>query len=196
MKQLSTYINEKLVLNKETFKKPVCNYFPKTKDELQEIIEQLLEERKDDDVIDLNDIDTSKITEMNNLFEEMNIKKIDISEWDVSNVKSFYNMFSECIRLESIGDLSGWNVSKVKTMEYMFNNCRNLKSVGDISRWNIQAVERMTSMFRNCEKLTFTGDLSAWNNGPKIISVYNLSNMFKGCNPKIIPDWWNKNKWQ
>ena len=67
MKHLSTYINEKLVLSKDTFRKSY-NYFPKDKKELKDIVVQLLEERKNNNVIDLNDIDTSKITDMSYLF--------------------------------------------------------------------------------------------------------------------------------
>lgn len=67
MKTLNTYINEKLVLNKDTFKNNY-KYFPKTKDELKDIINKLLKERKDQEIIDLNDIDTSEITDMSELF--------------------------------------------------------------------------------------------------------------------------------
>ena len=47
--------------------------------ELIDIINQLLYERKDNDIIDLNDIDTSEITDMSYLFSAFNIKNIDIS---------------------------------------------------------------------------------------------------------------------
>ena len=147
MKALTTYINEKLILNKDMFKE---HYFPKTKKELQDILKQLLEERKDDDVIDLNDIDTFNITDMSELFfQNKNIKKIDISDWDVSKVHNMSNMFCFCTELESIGDISRWNVSNVKNMRYMFYTCYELKSVGDISSWNISNTENIDNMFTN-----------------------------------------------
>ena len=167
MKQLTTYINEKLVLNKNTFKKHY-NYFPKTKEELRNIIDQLLEERKDDPVIDLNDIDTSKINtfganEIPGLFaSNNNIKNIDISGWDVSNVESMYGMFDSCSNLKSVGDLSKWNVSKVTDMSFMFYDCYCLNNIGDISDWDVSSVKNFQCMFNNCRKLTYAGDLKKW----------------------------------
>jgi surface protein len=146
MKALNTYINEKLILNKDTFKKHY-NYFPKTKEELKDIIKQLIKERKNKKVIDLNDIDTSKITEMRGLFYNLPITEIDISGWDVSNVTDMSTMFFECEKLESIRDLNNWDVSKVKYMTYMFYYCRKLKDIGDISTWNVSNVKNMNKMF-------------------------------------------------
>lgn len=146
MKQLSEYINEKLVLNKNIFKKHY-NYFPKTRDELKDIIKQLIKERKNKRVIDLNDIDTSKITDMKGLFYNLPITEIDISGWNVSNVTDMATMFFECEKLESIGNLNNWDVSKVKDMTYMFYYCRKLKDVGDISDWETSKVENMNKMF-------------------------------------------------
>ena len=146
MKALNTYINEKLILNKDTFKKHY-NYFPKTKEELKDIIKQLIKERKNKRVIDLNDIDTSNITEMRGLFYNLPITEIDISGWDVSNVTDMSTMFFECEKLESIRDLNNWDVSKVKYMTYMFYYCRKLKDIGDISTWNVSNVKNMNKMF-------------------------------------------------
>ena len=55
----------------------------------------------------------------------------DISEWDVSNVKSMYSMFSSS---EFDGDISKWNVSKVTDMRYMFQGC---PFNHDISMWDV-----------------------------------------------------------
>ena len=59
MNNLSTYIIEKLKINKDSNK---YHYHPKDKDELRFLIEKLLEERGND--ADLNDIDVSDITDM------------------------------------------------------------------------------------------------------------------------------------
>ena len=58
MKQLITYINEKLVITRNTCKKHY-NYFPKTNEELQDLIKQRIE--KEGNECDLNDIDVSKM---------------------------------------------------------------------------------------------------------------------------------------
>ena len=64
MKSLTTYINEKMVYNKSNASP--YNYFPKTKEELKNIINQLVEERGNEG--DFNDIDTSELTNMSKLF--------------------------------------------------------------------------------------------------------------------------------
>lgn len=65
MKHIFDFINEKLIINKNTkFKK--YNYHPKDKNELQDIVNKLIKERGNK--ADLNDIDTSEITDMSKLF--------------------------------------------------------------------------------------------------------------------------------
>ena len=84
-------ICERLHINKDTgnYNHPY-NYHPKTRDELKELVDQLIEERGND--ADLNDIDTSSITDMHHLFFKSNFNG-DISEWNVSNVKDMNTMF-------------------------------------------------------------------------------------------------------
>ena len=139
MNNLSTYIIEKLKINKST---NLYHYHPKDKDELRSLIQELLKERGKD--ADLNDIDVSDITDMSNLFKNLDPYKIDISEWDVSNVKNMGAIFLECENFNS--DLSKWNVSNVKNMRYMFCGCKNFNS--DLSKWNVSNVKDMTYMFK------------------------------------------------
>ena len=65
MKDLNRYITEKLKIKKSSY-----NYFPKTKKKLQDLIKQLIKERGNEG--DFNDIDTSEITNMAELFKDMN----------------------------------------------------------------------------------------------------------------------------
>ena len=69
------------------------NIIPETKQELRLLIQFALERQGVD--ADLNDIDTSKITDMSNLFEGLNIRHIKIDKWDVSNVTNMSNMFED-----------------------------------------------------------------------------------------------------
>ena len=82
MKSLTTYINEKMIYNKSTVSK--YKYFPKTKEELKELLDKLIEERGNEG--DFNDIDTSEITDMSELFRYMKDFNGNISQWDVSKV--------------------------------------------------------------------------------------------------------------
>ena len=121
MNNLSTYIIEKLKINKDSIK---YHYYPTNKKELRSLIQKLLEERGND--ADLNDIDVSDITDMSELFTDLDPHNIDISEWNVSNVKDMLSMFDNCKNFNS--DLSKWNVSKVEDMRFMFNGCDSLKN--------------------------------------------------------------------
>ena len=133
MKHLNTYITEYIVkkkLDKFIDSEDHYTYFPKSKQELIDIIYELL----DKGISNFNCIDTSKIRNMSNLFFYKNfnrkqksiLKDIDISNWDVSNVKDMTCMFSECISFNC--DLSKWNVSNVKDMDKMFDDCISLKN--------------------------------------------------------------------
>ena len=88
MKQINKYISERLHINKDI---DSYNYHPKTRDELIELINELIEERGND--ANLNDIDTSKITDMNSLFDRSEFNG-DISNWNVSNVYDMSYMFT------------------------------------------------------------------------------------------------------
>ena len=91
MKSLTHYIQEKLLIKKN--KGVEYKYFPQTKDELKEIIKQRIKDEGNE--VDLNDIDVSNITDMSNLFEDLDFDG-DISNWDVSNVKSMKQIFDMC----------------------------------------------------------------------------------------------------
>ena len=116
MKQINKYIVERLRINKDIGNHDHhYNYHPKTKDELQELVDKLIKERGNE--ADLNDIDTSEITDMTGLFYESNFNG-DISNWDVSKVKDMQYMFENS---NFNGDISHWDVSNVKNMHSMFN---------------------------------------------------------------------------
>ena len=92
MKSLQEIILEKLKIRKSN--KHSYKYFPKTKGELQDLLKQLIEERGNEG--DFNDIDTSKITDMSELFNFMKEFNGNISKWDVSKVTHTNLMFDYC----------------------------------------------------------------------------------------------------
>ena len=205
MRNISTYISEKLKISST---KPTYAYFPENKDELIHLIKELIKKRGRD--ADLNDIDTSEITDMSFLFDDPKLNKFcgDISEWDVSNVINMACAFLNCTKFDSDlsnwnvfsvtrmnsmfdgckkfnSDLSYWDVSKVKNMNYMFKRCENFNS--DLSRWNVSNVTNMYHMFDNCKK--FNQDLSKWN----IKNGSDIRNMFDNCTSlQNKPEWYKE----
>ena len=115
MKTLKNYITEKILINKNS--KIVYNYHPKTKDELKDIIKQKIESEGNE--CNLNDIDTSNITDMSNLFAYSEFNG-DISKWDVSHVKNMKGMF---MRSNFNSNISNWDVSNVTNSVNIFYAC-------------------------------------------------------------------------
>ena len=187
MKSLTNYINEKLIVNKNYNQ---YTYAPKSFYELRKIIEDRYEKLgpgTEQDPVDFNDIDVSNIDSFyiddKGLFEGTKFKYIDISEWDVLNIKSMNSMFFDCKELKSVGDLSSWDVSNVTDMSFMFCDCNCLNP--DVSSWDVSNVTDMSSMFYRCKK--FNQDISSWN----ISNVTDMMYMFYNCESfnKDISKW-------
>ena len=131
MKSINTYIQEKLFVktNKNT---PSYNYHPKYAFELTELMEKLVKERGNEG--DFNDIDTSKMTDMEYIFKTgFTLFNGDISGWDVSNVTTMQSMFEECHRFEGKG-LNNWDVSNCKNFKSTFKGCGSLET-DNIESW-------------------------------------------------------------
>lgn len=122
------------------------------------------------------DINTSEWTTMSYMFYNcINLKNLDLSNFDTSNVINMNAMFSECNNLVSL-DLSNFDTSKVTDMSYMFSKCSMLTSL-DVSNFNISKAININNMFENCKSLVSLDlssfDLSSYSN--------NLNNLFFGC---------------
>ena len=180
MKTLNQYIQEKLIVNKDYRDAELS---PKSFDELRKIIEDRYDKLgpgTEQKPIDFNDIDVSNLDSLcneknNGIFERTYFKYIDISDWNVSNIKSMQCMFLMSNQLKSVGDLSNWDVSSVMSMLGMFSYCSKLKSVGDISKWDVSSVMSMRGMFCDCE--SFNQNISSWN----VSNVTNTDFMFHNC---------------
>ena len=172
MKTLNQYIKERLVINQRFDEKLIVNknyndveIVVKSFDELRNIIEDRYDKLgagTEQYPIDFNDIDVSNLDSFcdrykGGIFEKTKFKYINISYWDLSNVRSTRNMFYDCNELESIGDISKWNVSSVTDMGYMFLDCKSFNQ--DISMLDVSKVTDMRFMFGSCE--SFNQDLSS-----------------------------------
>ena len=152
MKSSNQHILETLIINKDYRDDGLS---PKSFDELRKIIEDRYDKLgpgTKDNPIDFNDIDVSNIDSFcgkyNGLFDYMNFKHIDISNWDVSNVTNMSYMFYMCKELKSVGNISGWDVSNVTDMSSMFYGCTYFNQ--DISNWDVSKVKFKIDMFDKC----------------------------------------------
>lgn len=99
---------------------------------------------------DLNHIDVSKMTRLDNLFTMINgLSEFNgnISKWDVSNVTNMSGMFAGSKFTGEKGDISNWNVSNVRNMARMFADS---KFEGDITKWDTSSAVDLRYMFDNC----------------------------------------------
>ena len=165
MKNLIDHINEALKIGKNLSKFSTYSCRPANRDELKEIIKKRIKQEGSD--CDLNDIDTSLITNMSELFYKIDFTG-DISKWDVSNVVNMTRMFAFS---KFDGDISTWDTSKVTNMSYMFYGS---SFNGDISKWNISNVTNMRKMFISSK---FRQDISNW----KINDECDTYDMFRYC---------------
>ena len=183
LKALPLYITEYII--KKKLEKPIdsedhYDYFPETKEELIENIKECF----NNEDYNLNCINTSKITDMSNLFKYIDLYNVnfDVSKWDVSNVENTSFMFTGFVKFDC--DLSNWDVSKVKNMNYMFYNCENFDC--DLSKWDVSNVLNMICMFGNCKNFKGIG-LDNWN----VSKVKHMQNMLNGCKSIIKkPKWY------
>lgn len=161
------------IIDKHIITKTTYKYFPNDFDDLKEIVDfKILTEPN---FLDMSDIDTSRITDMSNLFEyEKTIKKLDLSRWNTSNVKSMKNMFNGCISLNTL-DLSSFDTSNVSDMTNMFGNCEKL-TILDLSNFDTSNVTDMFYMFAGCRNL-ISVDLTSFNTN----NVTNMGYMFSNC---------------
>ena len=112
------------------------------------------------------------------MFKSVNqISRIDLSNFDTTNVISMLMMFQNCQFLEYV-NMTGVKASLVTNMESMFENCENIKSL-DLSSFQTSSATNMKKMFSNCAKLEYL-DISNF----VTTSVTDMTEMFHSC--KVI----------
>lgn len=78
------------------------------------------------------------------------LTKLDLSNFDTSNVTDMSHMFFYCTNLTEL-DLSNFDTSNVTDMDSMFNSCHNLTTIKGVI--DMKSCTYCTSMFRNCTSL-------------------------------------------
>ena len=103
--------------------------------------------------LDLSSLDTSQVTSMiESFFQCSNLTSIDLTNVDTSNVTDMRSMFYDCEKLTTL-DVSKFNTSNVTNMGQMFFGCYQLSTL-DVSKFNTSNVTNMNNMFNNCQKLS------------------------------------------
>ena len=103
--------------------------------------------------IDLSNFDTSKVTNMRDMFSGMyNLTTLNLSNFNTSKVTDMNSMFEEVNSLTSL-NLSNFDTSKVTNMGWMFSSMSNLTSL-NLSNFNTSKVTDMYGMFSNMSRLT------------------------------------------
>lgn len=124
-----------------------------------------------EEVVGLNTWDTRYINSITGMFSDCyQLKRIDLSGWDLSNVKKARKSFFMCSSLENIGDTSKFDFSQLKTCPGMFQGCKNLKSIKGIENWSMKSCINIKDMFNGCINLSC--DLDSWNIDNTICTNY------------------------
>lgn len=112
----------------------------------------------------LSDWDTSKVTNMSNMFaQQLNVSGFnqDIGSWNTSSVTNMGLMFYNNYYFNNGGSssINNWNTSNVIDMNNMFYQAGVFNQ--PIGNWNVSKVRNMSFMFYRAN--AFNQDISSWN---------------------------------
>ena len=82
---------------------------------------------------------------------QINLREIDLTNVNTSNVTNMYGMFEYCTSLTSL-DLSSFDMSNVKAVDYMFYECSALRTIY-AGNWSNGHLSRDLGLFEGCTNL-------------------------------------------
>lgn len=130
--------------------------------------------------IDLSKWDVKNVKWFSGLFFRSGIEHIDLRDWETTKLYSAVAMFQECENLKSCLGLETWDLSECVDLNHMFCKCYKLETIGNCKELNLTRVLSTENMFENCENLVL--DASKW--------IYykrcKRTNMFRYTSRKII----------
>ena len=120
----------------------------------------------------INNWNTSNVTNMSNMFFNADDFNQNIGAWDVSNVTNMAGMFESANLFNNGGspDINNWSPTSATTMLEMFRSANSFNQ--PIGGWNVSSVGNMSLMFY--QNTSFDQDLSLWN----VSNVTNMNGMF------------------
>jgi surface protein len=117
-----------------------------------------------DGVFDLSgwNITSTNVANIRNMFRNMyEIKRIDMSTWDMSSVTNLSYMFTLCYDLETINGIENWDVSSCTNFAGIFQGCRNLDA--NVSSWDTSSGTNFNSALNSLSILD-TQRITGWSN--------------------------------
>ncbi len=125
----------------------------------------------DESAVPFNNIVTTLMTNMDNIFQNASTFNQPIASWDTRNVTSMFSMFANAAAFDQ--NISTWNTANVTNMYAMFD--RALVFNQAIGSWNTSNVKNMQYMFVYTE--TFNQPIESWNTS----NVTDISAMFSSA---------------
>ena len=101
--------------------------------------------------LDLQHLDFSKVTTIDQMFSNNSIKSITIKNMDTSNIRIMSFVFYTISILTEL-DLSEWYTPNVTTVKYMFGVCTKLETV-DIRNFDLTNCSTASNIFYSCRSL-------------------------------------------
>ena len=137
--------------------------------------------------------DTSRVTDMQDLFMNQDTFNEDISKWNVSSVTDMGGMFYEAkafnqpLETKVVYKRDGsyytaWDVSSVTYMNGMFIKAEAFNK--NINSWNVSSVTSMKEMFTDAK--SFDQNIDSWN----VKATVDKTNMFNGSAISQLPSWY------
>ena len=120
---------------------------------------------------DINEWDTSEVTDMSKLFDCKFKFNSPIGNWNVSKVTNMKDIFYFAKKFNQ--SLNNWDVSNVTDMSYMFDEAISFNQ--PLDNWDVSNVTDMSGMFSNAS--SFNQPLNNWD----VSNVTDMSYMFRGA---------------
>ena len=116
-------------------------------------------------------LDTSGVSDMSDMFGGARAANPNVTNWDVSNVRNMSKMFQWASSASP--NVTNWNVSYVRNMSSMFDGAESANP--DVSKWNVSSVTDMRGMFSGATSAN--PDVSKWDTS----RVTDMDSMFEGA---------------
>jgi len=139
--------------------------------------------KNDIEILDLHTWNMSNVKTTVHMFSQLeNLKYVNVTGWDVSNVENMSCMFYDCSELVKVEGIETWKTKSVKDVIDMFANCYALESL-NLKNWDSSNIERMSEMFWKCTSLKRIDNISNWT-----INSTSLSGLFLHCESLEVLD--------